>query len=137
MSARDSCIDPRTKTVDAAETQVWRDHETRRDVGLMAEIAGTWTGETRNPDGTSNRIAVVYASDGTLTFTFHECGNSSSCVETPGRGHWAAVRQGGTIAMARRLSTAQVADLCQHVTGEFTDRDTFVGADGNVGRRVR
>ena len=138
-SAQDSCIHPATKAVDAAETQAWREHEARRDLGLMGEIAGRWTGDTRNPDGTVNQMTVAYGADGTLAFTFRECGRGpgGDCTEIPGRGTWAAFRQGGSIAMARRLSTEHFADLCQHVTGVLTDPDTFVGADGQVGRRLR
>ena len=138
-SAQDSCVDLGTKAVDAAETQVWRDHEARRDLGLMDEIAGTWTGDSRDPDGTTNRMTVAYAADGTLTFTLRQCGKATDgdCVQTPGRGSWAAFRQGTSISMARRLSTSAFSDLCHHMKGVLTDRDTFVGADGQVGRRVR
>ena len=137
-AAQESCTDPRTRIVDPAETEAWRNHDARRDTALMAEIAGTWAGETRNVHGTANRAVVSYASDGTLTFTFNECGRiGSACVEMRGRGTWAAYRQGGSIAMARRLSSSQFNDLCEHVIGQLTDPHTFVGNDGNVGRRVQ
>ena len=138
-SAQGSCLDPDTKAVDPAETQVWRDHEARRDQGLMSEIAGTWTGDSRNPDGTTNRMTVSYASDGTLSFTLRQCGKGANgdCVQTVGRGAWAAFRQGTSIAMARRLSSSQFSELCHHAAGVLTDPDTFVSADGQVGRRVR
>ena len=137
---QETCINPETSAADNVATEIWRDHNARRDTSLMTEIAGTWFGEMANPDGTKNRITVTYDQNGTLTFVFRECrkGSDIDCVETPGQGTWAAFRiAASSISMARRLSTRELAHFCDHSAGVLKDRETFVGSDGQIGRRLR
>lgn len=140
-AAQEACVDPITQLVDAEATAAWMADLANADALAMAELAGTWTGPTGDPGDTRSVLTVAYATDGTLTFLLHQCGQLATdpCYDIEGMGTWAAAygENVGTVQFGRMLVAPGVlVALCQTQLVTLNDPDTVTTADGVVLRRV-
>lgn len=138
--AQEFCRDPETRMVDESRTKAWIAQVEGRDLQLMEDLSGVWTGETTDPDGAENLLTVDYSASGTFTLTYRKCakGSKTDCSEVAGRGSWAASRDAnGLITEHRHMVVAGIQDLCQSASGKLQDPDTFLQSDGGIARRVR